>query len=136
MNTKKGYQYFYYRLYKYFESGVVWMTEWKASASLDILEVLLLASFGCYYKVITKNTTDLSLRIPIVWVPVLAIILFNYFTFHSRDQWKQIVKQFNQLDKRTNIIGKWIFWGVIIFVIANFAFSYYLLLRIDWSKYR
>ena len=56
MTIKKTYTYLFYKLYQFYEKGVsVWMSDWKATLSLLILEIWLLLSVLVYYKVYFKE---------------------------------------------------------------------------------
>lgn len=134
---KRAYYYLFYRLYKWYEKGPsVWLSDWKAVISIGVLQVFLILSMYCYYAVYSKQILDLSIKNPIVFIPFAIIFIFNYFTFEHTDIWKEYVAEFDQLPKKKNRIGSWIVFGVVLFVIANLIFSFYLMSQIDWSLYR
>lgn len=72
----------------------------------------------------------------IIGLYVLGIAIPNYFIFHHRDQWKKIVHDFDKLPKQRNRIGSVIVLLVVVAVIANLIFSFYLMSKIDWKLYR
>ena len=44
--------------------------------------------------------------------------------------------EFENWPKKKNIRGGIIVWGIIIFIIANLIFSFYLMSLINWKLYR
>lgn len=133
---KKSYEYFYYRLYKHFEKGGVWMTEWKASLAMDVFTYFIIASVMIYYKIFYNRGFHLSERNYDVLGMVLIVAGFNYFVFHHKNNWRQIVQHYEQLDKNKQRIRGWIVFSVVILILANLLFSFYLMSKIDWSQYR
>ncbi|TCN57591.1 hypothetical protein D0809_13485 [Flavobacterium circumlabens] len=73
---------------------------------------------------------------PIIYVPAIIIYVFNYFTLDYKDNWKQYNVEFANYSKRKNRIGGWIVFGIILLIISNFIFSFYLISQVDWSQYR
>lgn len=129
MGIGKAYQYMYYRLYKHFSKGVVWMTEWKASLAMDVLEAWLFFSLLNYYSLYTNYHGEVSIKMPIIWIPFLGILLTNYLIFHHQNRWEDIIHEFDKMDSKKNKIGGWIALGIILFLLANLVFSFYLLGR-------
>ncbi|MGO4289697.1 hypothetical protein [Chitinophaga sp. RAB17] len=131
MSIKKAYYYLFYKLYKYYQRGPsVWLTDWKAALSLDVLVLFIPLSVLVYYltffgRNLTMNIENLRLIIP--GAGLLLIVLPNYFIFNSRDQWRNIVNEFDQLPEKENRLGGWIVFGAVLSVIGNLVFSYYLL---------
>jgi hypothetical protein len=132
---KKGYNYLFYKLYKWIGEDN-WWTDWKTALSVDVLIYYIVIAFFIYYKIyfnpfihLSENNTDIIILVIIVSVP-------NYFIFHHRDQWKDIVKEFDKLPIPKNIIGGWIVFGVVMLIIANMVFAFYQMSLIDWSQYR
>lgn len=118
----------FYKLYKHYESSSApWWSDWKAVTSVGILQIWLLLSLGNYYSLIINNNSELSFTMPIVYIPLTIIFIFNYFSFIHNDIWKGYNKEFDQLSKKKNKIGGWIVFGVIVLIIANLIFSFYLL---------
>ena len=129
---KRAYYYLFYKLYKWYEKApVVWWSDWKAVVSIVALEIWFLLSIGTYFSVFTKKTIELTVTHPIVFIPTVSIILVNYLIFIHTDKWKDIVKEFDQLPKRTNKIGGWIVFGVILLIVANLIFAFYQMSLID-----
>jgi purine-cytosine permease-like protein len=121
------YHYLFYKLYRYYEKGPsVWWSDWKASLSLIVLEIWLIASILIYYKIFLNPSADI-IGSEGSWILLVIIIaLIDYFAFHHRDQWKQIVIEFDNLPKRTNRIGGLVVFGFALLIIVNFILSFYL----------
>ncbi len=135
---KRAYYYLFYKIYKFSEAAPSrWWSDWKAYFVINILIGIILLSIGGYYTVITKKdmlpVTNPSMFVTIIFI---AISVFNYFIFFSRDQWKKYVKEFDHLEKRKNKIGSLIIGSVILLIIANLVFMFYLMSQIDWKQYR
>ncbi|MBC9812638.1 hypothetical protein H9Y05_09160 [Crocinitomicaceae bacterium CZZ-1] len=134
---KKVYYYLFYQFYKWYEKGPsVWWSDWKAALSIDVLSIFLGISFITYYTVYVDKYFRLGDGKFFLLGYVLLVAVPNYFIFHHRDQWKDIVKEFDQLPKRTNKIGGWIVFGVVMLVITNMVFAFYQMSLVDWSQYR
>ncbi|MBO6185169.1 MAG: hypothetical protein J6O88_10885 [Chryseobacterium sp.] len=134
---KKAYYYLFYKLYKNYERGPsVWMSDWKASFSLDVLIYFLVMFLFIYYNIFINRYANLSKSNIEVYILVISVSLLNYFIFHHRNQWKKIIVEFDQLPKKKNILGSWVVFGVVLFIVANLIFSFYLMSKIDWSQYR
>ena len=78
------------------------------------LETWMLFSFGAYCKIYTKTSIQLSISMPIVYVPVILLFIFNYFTLDYKDKWKQYNTEFANYSKKKNQIGGWIVFGIIL----------------------
>ena len=143
MTFKKAYQYLFYKLYKFYDTdsslwwSSKWWTDWKASFSLLVLEVWLLISFVVYFEVITKkellpeNVLD---KVGITVVIILAIA--KYFAFEHRDRWKDYVAEFNQWPEKKNRIGTLVVWLIVVFILGNLIFAFYLMSKINWQQYK
>lgn len=128
---KRVYYYLFYKFYKMSEAAPSrWWSDWKASLALIVLKIWFIVSILIYYKIFLNPNADI-IGSEISWIFLVIIIsLIDYFTFHHRDQWKEIVAMFDQLPKKQNRIGSWIVLGVVLFVIANLIFSFYLYYQI------
>jgi hypothetical protein len=134
---QKGYYYLFYKLYKWYERGPsVWWSDWKADLSIDVLSFFFIFSIFVYYKVFIDKYFRFGDNSLVVILFILSICVPNYFIFHYRDQWKDIVKEFDKLPERKNKIGGWIVFGVVLLIISNMVFTFYLMSLIDWSPYR
>lgn len=134
---KRAYYYLFYKFYKMSEAAPSrWWSEWKASLALDMVIFFFIFSLLIYYAVFINPYTNVGGETETIVILGIMILVPNYFVFHHRDQWKEIVSEFDQLPKRTNRIGSWIVFGVVMLVIANLVFAFYLMSQVDWSQYR
>lgn len=137
MNLKKAYHYLYYRLYRYYNSGFfVFWTERKAYISICILDAIFVIFMYNYYTIFINRyiiNQDTSL---IGYLITALVCVLNYMIFQSRDQWKTIIKEFDNLSRKKRIIYDIAVYIFIAFVFANLIFSFYLMSQIDWSLYR
>lgn len=138
---KRAYYYFFYKIYKSIEytseelGGGFW-SDWKASFVLDCCLYFIISSIFIYYKIFFNRFVHLSDNNLDVLLTIIPVALFNYFVFLHKNQWKSIVVEFDKLPKEKNIIGSWIVFGIVLLIIVNLIFSFYLMSQIDWSKYR
>ncbi|KPE51058.1 hypothetical protein [Chryseobacterium indologenes] len=138
---KRAYYYFFTEIYKSVEYtsdllGGKFLTSFKASIVMVALETWWLMSLGAYYSIHTKTAIELSISMPIIYIPLIIIILFNYLTIDYNSAWKKYNSDFDNLPKNKNRIGSWLVLGIVIFIILNFIYSIYLMSQIDWSQYR
>lgn len=138
---KKSYYYFFYKIYRSIEytselSGGKFLTLFKAGAVMIALEIWILISLSAYYAIYTKTFIELSISMPIAYIPLIIIIAFNYLTFDYKDNWKKYNGEFANYSKRKNRIGGWIVFGIILLIISNLIYAFYLMGEVDWSKYR
>ncbi|MFN0293021.1 hypothetical protein [Pedobacter helvus] len=134
----KAYYYLFYRIYRFWEnvSDPKFWSDWKAGIVIIVLELFLLASIFIYYKIFFNRYVHLSESNRDIIIPLLLVVIPNYFAFVHTDRWKDYVKEFDALPKKDNKIGGWIVFGFILLVIANLIFSIYLMSKVDWSQYR
>jgi hypothetical protein len=132
---QKGYYYLFYKLYKWIGEDN-WWTDWKAALSIDVLWIFFGISLVVYYTILIDRYLQIGNGYLLLTGYVLLIALPNYFIFHHRDQWKDIVKEFDKLPERKNKIGGWIVFGVVLLIISNMVFAFYQMSLIDWSPYR
>ncbi|WP_419868725.1 hypothetical protein [Chryseobacterium sp. CT-SW4] len=138
---KKYYHYFYYKWYKLIEYtsrelGGAFLTDFKATIAMMALEIWIMISIYAYYSVITKQNLHLSLKNPLVYIPFSIIVLLKWRNFTNKNQWENYHKAFDELPKDVNKKGDWIVFGISVFIFFNFIFSIYLMMQVDWSKYR
>lgn len=141
LKIRKAYCYFFFKIYRSIEypselSGGKFLTSVKAGVVIVALEIWILMSIGAYYSYFTKTAVELSLSMPIVYIPLLIILGFNYFTLDYTDIWKDYVKDFEKITPRKNRKGGWIVFGIVLFVIANLVCAFYLMSQIDWRQFR
>ena len=138
---KNAYYYFFYKIYCSIEytsdlSGGKFLSSFKAGLVMIALEIWMLMSLGAYYAIYTKTAIELSISMPVIYIPLIIIIGFNYFTLDYTDVWKKYNNEFDKLPKQKNRIGGWIVFSIVLLVIANLIYSFYLMSQIDWSQYR
>lgn len=138
MTLKRSYYYFFYKLYIFFENAPSrWLSDWKATFSLFVLEIWILLSVMVYYKVFTKKDLIPDSRLVLVSFSVIIILsLIKYFAFEHRDRWKEYVEEFSKWPTKKNKTGALIVWLIVLLIIANLIFSFYLMSQIDWKQYR
>jgi len=133
----KAYYYLFYKLYKFWENGhFTFWSEWKASISIIVLQIWFILSLFVYYKIFINRYIHLAgdnIEIYLVAIPIWGI---NYFIFHHHSKWRSIVVEFDKLPQEKNKIGGIIVWSIIILVVVNVIFSFYLMSQTDWSQYR
>ena len=132
MKIKDAYHYFFYKLYKFYESSPwKWWSEWKAGLTITVLMVFILMSISGYFLVATHIDLGDSL---FVWILVaLGIEIINYKIFYSHRQWKKYNSEFNRWPKKRNRIGSWIVFIVVLFIFSNLVFMFYLMSRTGWK---
>lgn len=136
---KKIYYYFFYKIYCSVEytselSGGKFLSAFKASLVMIALEIWSTVSILNFYNIIFNRYMNIPKSIYIGIVLLFSII--SYFTFDYTDVWKSYNKKFDKLPKKKNILGGWIVFGFVLFIITNLVFSFYLMSQIDWSQYR
>jgi hypothetical protein len=113
-----------------------WLSDWKAGIVIIALETWLLLSLIIYYNVFIDRYFNLTATSPVIILSSIAILLGNYFAFVHTDEWKAYVKEFDALPKKKNQIGSLIVFAIVVLVIANLVFSFYLMSQIDWKQYK
>lgn len=128
MSIKESYYYIFYIFYKLFDrfKTTRWLMETKAAIVIAILEVWILFSIINYYDFINGKRVDLAFSSPIILIPFIAIVALKCYLFIFNDTWKVYVKEFDEWPKTKNRRGGWIVVFIVILVISNFIFSFYL----------
>lgn len=128
---KKAYYYFFYKIYRaiLYTSAPFgnFLISFKAGIVLIILQIWSFLSIINYYTFFTGSRVELSISKPIVYVPIILIIAFNYYTLDYLDIWKKYIQEFDRLPKKKNALGSWIVISIILILIANLIFSFYCL---------
>ncbi len=70
---------------------------------------------------------ELSIFMPVIYVPLIIIIAFNYYSLDYLDIWKEYNKEFDNLPRKKNVLGSWVVFGIVLIIIGNFIFSFYCL---------
>lgn len=129
MKIKKAYYYLFYKIYKSLDTttNVKFLIDWKTEFVIDILGIIIGFSLLNFYTVFSGNSFDLSENKILLIVYLVLIAIPNYLIFHHKNQWKNIIREFDKLPNRKNKKGGFIVWSFILLIIANFIFSFYLL---------
>jgi small-conductance mechanosensitive channel len=125
----KAYNYFFYKLYKFWDAASVpkFWSDAKAVLCIIILQLFTAISLLVYYKSFINSETDL-LKQKMVYVCIGALcVIFNYyyFYFYSDDHWKGIVENYDRHAKQQDSKG-YVIWLIILALIGNFIFACYL----------
>ena len=127
----------FYKLFKWYERGPsIWWSDGKAVLSIDVLCVFIGISIVTYYTIFIDRYFRVGDGKFFLMGYIFLIATPNYFIFNHRNRWKYIVKEFEKLPKRKNEIGGWIILGVILLIITNMVYAFFLMSQIDWSRYR
>lgn len=135
-NIQRSYHYIFYKLFKFYEGDNYfrWRSDFKAGISIIALEIWFVLSLINYYKICVNRYFHLDETIFFLIGGIiigLNTIIFVYF-----DKWKEYNVEFDQLPKKKNIIGGIIVWTIILFIIANLIYSFYLMSQVDWNQYK
>ena len=131
------YYYLFYIFYKFSEAAPSrWASDWKAGLVIMVLEIWLTVSFLNYYNVFVDRYFNWEITSPVVLISGFIIFALNYYAFVYLDVWKDYVKQYNRLPKAANRRGSLITIGIVLLVLGNLLFSFYLVSKIDWAPYR
>jgi uncharacterized protein YjeT (DUF2065 family) len=126
MSIKKMYHYFYYKLYKFSEAAPSrWLSDWKAELVLDVLILLITFPLVVYYTLYTGNIINFKNEKLIAALYFILVGGSNFLIFHSKNQWKSIVTEFDKLPKKKNRLGGIVVGAVILFIIVNLILSVY-----------
>jgi hypothetical protein len=137
MNFKKLYYYLFYKIYKFSEAAPSkWLSDLKAGVTIIFLEILVLTSFYVYYTIYFNRYATLEFISYKTFGPLGVILILNYFAFIYKNNWKTYVEEFDKWPPKKNTIGGVIVTCVILIIIVNLIFSFYLMSLIDWKQYR
>lgn len=129
MDIRKAYEYIYYKIYKFLEKTEIagfWM-EWRACCLVLLLNIFIIFSIINYYTIISKTRIIFSDSSLFIYISAFFLAFFNYKIFLSKNKWKKIIIYFDRLPQKINERGTLIVLVVIIFIICNLIFSFYLL---------
>lgn len=105
-----------------------WMREWRVLGAILMIETIFIMTLLIYYKVFIDRNMTIGGGHKILEITlVVSLAIFNYLVFYSRDQWRQIVKEFEKWPKKKNQMGTLIVYSIILLIIANLIFAFYLL---------
>ncbi len=122
----KKYYYLFYKIYEFSEMAPSrWLSDWKASFTIDVLILLIFTSIINYIKVYVYPNSTLG-EDNLLLIVGIIICLINYFIFHHKDKWKDYVKEFDKLSIKKNRLGSFYVLCFILLVFINFILSFYL----------
>jgi hypothetical protein len=129
MAIKEIYAYIFYKLYKFSEAAPSkWWSDWKATIAMLALELWVTISLFIYLDVNTNNGLPSDGIIVLVGGSIIgALVLIKYLVFYRHDRWKFYVAEFDKLPKRQNRIGSVLVCLLVVLVISNLIYSFYLL---------
>ena len=124
------YYYLFYKLYKFWEvaSTPKFWSDAKAVLSINILELFIVTSLIAYYRALVKSSHFGNGVLEYILI-VLIILVFNYFIFYSRDQWKKIISAHDQYPVTNHKKYDIILSIMIVAIVTNFIFSFYLFFK-------
>lgn len=126
MTLLKLYQYFFYKLYRFYESSTYsrWWSDWKAYITMLALSIWLYCAIDtCYHyffnvpMVSSDDIIDLGM---LIFALIVSVV--NWYLFVYQSKWKTIVEEFDKLSIKENRIGSIIVWVVIISIIIFYWF--------------
>lgn len=129
MFLKKSYYYFYYKLYKSTNPSSLLPRQFRAILYLDVLFIFAGLSLVYLYGTFFNPNFNLGNGKWLIVLYIAIICIPNYLIFEHNDQWKEIVDTFDKLPKKTNQIGGFITWSIVVIIILNLIFSIYLMAR-------
>lgn len=131
----RNYYYFFYKIYCFWENAPIkFWSHFKTGLTIIFLEIWLVLSLFIYYNIFIDRYFNLDKNLFIFLT--LFLIALNFLMFSLSDKWKIYNKEFEQLPKKKNIIGGIIVWSIIILIIINLVFAFYLMNQVDWSQYK
>ncbi|PTX15237.1 hypothetical protein C8N40_108129 [Pontibacter mucosus] len=141
MSIREAFFYLYYRLYRYYTSDLFWVANrgahWRASFSIKVLQIWLLLSLIVYYKVYTKyDLIPNQLLAPALCIVVFLLTGLNYYILEHKRPWKKYFREFDKWPKHKNRIGAVLVFLLVLLILGNMIFSFYLMSNIDWAQYR
>jgi hypothetical protein len=137
MDVKKAYYYFFYKIYQVTLTGAIKsLSKFYASLIIMALEFAFLLSLFVYYKIFIDRYAALEVKSFKTLVFAIPIFLLDYFYFIRTDKWKDYIAEFDLWSKRKKRLGSIIVSSIILLIIINLIFSFYLMSRIDWRPYR
>ncbi|UWX62175.1 hypothetical protein N0B40_07750 [Chryseobacterium oranimense] len=137
---KRAYYYLFYKIYKSIEytselvGGAFW-TDFKTGLVIGTLEIWFLASGLIYYSIIKNIKLNITITNPIVLIPLILLLILNYFAFIHTDVWKEYNAEFDKLPKDKNKKGGIIVWTIVAFITINFFGSAYCLQKYVLKMY-
>lgn len=57
----------------------------------------------------------------------------NYILFLHNDKWKLYVRELDKQSGKQQLRGGIIVWSIIVLILSNLIFMFYLMSKVDWS---
>jgi len=132
----KAYYYFFYRIYLFWENGPMrFWSHFKTGLTIIFLEIWLVLSLFIYYNVFIDRYFRLDKTLFLI-ISTIIIAVNVYFFNSSTDKWIFYKESFDKISARKNLIGGIIVWSIIILIIINLIFAFYIMGKVDWDEYR
>ncbi|HVW15720.1 MAG TPA: hypothetical protein VHB54_17940 [Mucilaginibacter sp.] len=124
---KRAYYYLFYKFYRFGElSPSNLPSDFTATFAIAVLEVLFFTALNFYYIDFVDPAYVFGFSAKTI-IPLVLILLINYFAFIRTDKWKVYVKEFDATSENEKNRGTLIVWGIVIFIIALFAYSVHMM---------
>ena len=102
-----------------------WWSEWKAYLALAWLEIFILLSLLFYSGNFFEIPFELT---PLSTLPIILLfVIKGYLIFEKDDKWKGYIEEFRAKSKKERRKSLTVTILIILFVLANFIFSIYLM---------
>ena len=126
---------FYYKIYNSIEYtsnllGGSFLSEMKTGIVMIALEFWLVLSSYNYYTVLINQKLHLSLKNPIVFIPIIIIIYLKYKLFTDKKKWLDYKKKFDKFSSNKNKKSTLATTLICLIIIINLIFSFYLLSKL------
>ena len=129
ISLRRAYDYLFYKLYRSFEAAPSkWLSDWKALFVLMVIEIWIFLAALNYFSVLFPSVvlSDQFLVTTALFL-VLVLALIKYFGFEHNGRWKTVVRRCDKLPPGQNRRGSYVLWSVILLVLINLVFSFFLL---------
>lgn len=121
MNIRKMYEYTYYKFYKLVCIDNSQRAYWKTSSLLFLFFVIFLIILNLYSEIFMEKSIFSATYEYLILMGIFYVV--DHYTFHSKNQWKEIVKRYDAWPRKKNLIGGLIVWGIVLIVIAIFILA-------------
>lgn len=134
---KTGYAYLFFFLYNSVNKVKNnFLVQWKAVLMVLILESLLILSIVTYYLDIFKITVAEDFNKLFLLIFVIPLVGLKLWFFERNDNWRKYLVQFEAWPEKRRKKWDWVMRLLIVFIIGNLIFSFYIMSEIDWKQYR
>lgn len=99
------------------------LSHFRAGLAIIALEFWILFTVQNYYYIINNINPKLGSDL-LLYIFGFFIVIFNYITLdHNKNIWQKYNLEFDNLPRKTNIIGGVIVWLIIFLITINFFIS-------------